>query len=223
MERNHKYPSWTDVGVPPLLVEHIRSLPAGRTLNAVVAGVVRHASTRVSITYYCETCGHQHKPQRSADEYSICTACQSMAIRCGRSLKPSSDRPGGQAAPRPARRQDGGGYALRAAPEPPEDEDATLTAILSAMSENYSKYFGVTDPGEFVHSTWRSGSWRVRFFGGEDVPDQSVVVAHKKAAVLCPFLWDRNFDWKKGFRIQEAGRRVHLTPILWHLAMNAHG
>lgn len=222
MDRNQKYPVWADVGVPPVLVEHLRSLPPGRTLNAVVAGVVRHAATRVSINYHCETCGHQHKPQRSADEYSICTECQSMAIRCVRSLKPSSDRAAGQPA-RPARRQDGGGYALRPPQDPPEDEDATLTAILSAMCENYSKYFGVSDPGEFVHSTWRGGQWRVRFVGGEDVSDPSVAAAHKKASVLCPFLWDRNYDWKKGFRIQEAGRRVHLTPILWHLAMNAHG
>lgn len=226
MNRNQCYPSWEDVGVMPYLVEYIRRVPAGRVLNALSTSIVRHVGTRASLSYHCEGCGHSYKPQRAAEEYSVCGQCQSMRIRCIRVLKTATDKANQPQQQQPQRRnrppQGINPYNLPEEREI-EDEDLSLESILKSMSENYSKYFAVGDPGEFVKSTWNSGLWRVKFCGGEQVSDRSVVVAHKRAAVLCPFLWDRTWDWKKGFRIQEYGRKVHLTPVLWQMGGRNHG
>lgn len=227
MNRNQCYPSWDDVGVPPYLVEHIRRVPAGRVLNALSASIVRHVGTRMSLSYHCEVCGHAYKPQRAAEEYSLCSQCQSMRIRCIRVLKTATDKAQPQPQQRRNRPQGIQPYGMPRNHDPEdqdlEDEDVGLESILKSMNDNYSKYFGVEEPGEFVKSTWNSGSWRVKFCGGEQVFERSVAVAHKRAAILCPFLWDRTWDWKKGFRIQEYGRKVHLTPILWQMGAHNHG
>jgi predicted Zn-ribbon and HTH transcriptional regulator len=216
-----KIPSWEEVNIPRLVVSQVKQLKPSAIADALVHQLVYHNTKKLCVSYPCDSCGHIHSPTKATDEVSQCPACQSKRVRCVQSLKFTS----GTKLPLYTRR---GSY---------------LANLLRQMTVNFNQYFlnKVTTPyddllddeGDFgivkmkteteqepaernMNWEWHDGEFVVWFAGGEAASDELPRMAIAKAALLCPYLWDMNYDWKERKRSDKVDDRF-IVPLLSHL------
>jgi hypothetical protein len=199
-----KYPTWRDVGIPDNLVQSIKQIKTDILLEQLIYERVLHNNRRLQYIYVCGVCGHQHKAEKSTDDYGFCGAaasdngrgCGSRAVRATQQLRGWT-------------REHTAGCS---------HTDQFANEVLGRMRQNYSRYFKdyMDDfPAEdIVLFRWRQEGYVASFQGGESVVESSTARALCKASLLVPFLWDTRFDWKTN-QMRPKGRLKPIFPCLY--------
>ena len=191
-----KYPAWRDVGIPDALVQTIKQIKSDILLEQLIYERVFHHMRRLQYVYVCGVCGHQHKAEKSTDDYSTCEKCKSRAIRATQTLRGWN-------------REHGAGCS---------HTDQFANEVLTRMRQNYCLYFkGYLDDfqaDDIVVFRWRQEGYIASFKSGEAVVEQNTPRALCKASLLVPFLWDTRFDLKTG-KMRQKGRMKPLFPTLY--------
>lgn len=166
-------PTWKDVGIPEIVVNAIKAIPASFLFDTLVHQQVFHMHKKVVPTYNCNTCGAMYTPQRSTEEVGQCNECQGKKVRCFQTLKFSGERkiPFYSRGPK------------------------FLQSIIGQMNRNFSLYFKCY-PDRDIDWEWHNNIFHVAFAGGDTAQDILPRVAIAKASILTPYLWDSKFDWK---------------------------
>lgn len=188
-----KTPSWQEVGIPQIMVDHIKQLKPGFAFDSLVHQVVFQNNKKLFVSYNCDICGHKFSPTKTTDEVSNCVSCYSKRVRCIQSLKFNK----GTKLPTYSRK---GSY---------------LSTLFAQMSENFSNYFKAF-PERNLDWEWHGDLYHVAFAGGETATGSMPRTAVAKAALLTPYLWDTTFDWKN--LTQNDKVETHfITSLLGHL------
>ncbi len=181
-----KTPDWKAVGVPEIVVNAIKAIPASFLLDTLVHQLVFHNNKKIIVSYNCEMCGFAYTPQRSNEEVSQCgnQQCQSKRVRCIQTLKFSGERkiPYYSRGPK------------------------FLHGTIRQMNMNFATYFK-SYPERDIDWEWHSNMYHVAFAGGETAQDTLPRVSIAKAAILVPYLWDSKFDWKNSCFLEDADQK----------------
>ena len=81
-----KTPSWQEIEIPKTLVESIKQLKSGHTLDILAHQIVFHNNKKISVSYHCRNCGHTHSAKPN-EEVSQCDMCFSKKVHCIQSLR----------------------------------------------------------------------------------------------------------------------------------------
>jgi DNA-directed RNA polymerase subunit RPC12/RpoP len=197
MAEDIKFPTWRDVGIPDQLVETIKNLRGDNLLEQLIYEKVFHNNRRMQYVYVCGVCGHQHKPEKSVEDYGQCEVCGTKAITATQHLR---------------------GWN-RSHPPGCSSTDAFAQEVLVRMRHNYSVYFSKYledfQPEDIVVFRWRHHNGFVaNYLGGNQAEEHTTAKALCKASLLVPFLWDSNFDWKTKTR-KPPGRQSSILPALF--------
>jgi len=189
------FPTWREVGIPEQLVQTVKTLRGDQLLEQLLLEKVFHNNRRLQYVYICGVCGHIHKAEKSTEDYGCCEKCKSRAVRATQHLR---------------------GWN-RSHPPGCSATDEFAKEVLSKMQENYATYFSrlIDDfpPEEVVVFRWRSRGFIANYLSGDQAEESTTSRALCKAALLVPFIWDGNFDWKaKKFRPK--GRQGPILPTL---------
>lgn len=214
MEDTVVYPTWSQVGVPPSIVESIKRLPSGMLLSYLVLNRVFRFDVKAQYKYHCDNCGLHKLVNRVYDDYTRCEKCgKTNTLRSSPLWRMGKDN------------------IVRI-------DEGYAASILQRMHENYAAYFNCYPPEGFLNSAWmldmnvslprrepalgslapevkdkRRAKVQAAFICGDTVEASQQSLAIAKAAVLCPFLWDDLFDWRYGIT-KDRGRETHLTPLI---------
>jgi DNA-directed RNA polymerase subunit RPC12/RpoP len=191
-----RFPNWHDVGIPVPLVHTIKLLRGEQLLEQLIYDRVFHNTRRLQYVYVCGVCGHQHKAEKSTEDYGQCEKCKSKAIRVTQHLRGWNPQ------------------------HPPgcSNTDDFAREVMVKMRENYAVYFNrhVDDfpPEEVVLFRWKQHGFVANYQSGDQAEEPTTSRALCKAALLVPFIWDYGFDWKtKSFKPQ--GRKASILPTLF--------
>lgn len=163
-----KHPTWKDMSIPGMLVYSIKTLPACYMIDSLVFQLVYRNRRRPLRTYFCNKCGHVHRPERSSEEISGCPKCESLLVHCSVQWRWSREVPS---------------YSRKTGHK--------FDNIYEAMFHNYVVYFKATPPPNFFDCGWGDNHLYAQFAGGELVTGDSPRLCIAKAAILCPYLWDK--------------------------------
>lgn len=190
-------PKWKDVGIPNVIVQAVRKIPASFLLDCLVHQMVYHNYKKIIPSYNCEICGHIYVPTRSTEEISHCqnNSCQSKRVKCYQTLKLSGERK----IPFYSR------------------GSKFLLSMIKQMNTNFSVYFK-SYPERDIDWEWHDNNFHVAFAGGDTAQDPIPRVALSKAAILTPYLWDSFFDWKNSSPCDKADQR-HISHIINQLVV----
>jgi ribosomal protein L37AE/L43A len=186
------YPAWKDFDIPQGVVDAIRRTNTDSLLGFLVNDRVFRAENKISYQYECFRCGHSKIVSRQYEDYSSCEKCRSEATHGIPFWKESR----------------GGDKA---------QSNLDASRIIAQMTLNYSKYFGSID-FEIADIKWDVGGFLSKFVCGEGVFDASPERSVAKAAILCPFLWDNNFNWRDNIK-NDRGNDLHISHIIMQWAM----
>lgn len=169
-------PTWRDVNVPPHVVNLIRRAKAGPALDRMVYELVYHCTRRVTYTYVCAGCRYSHTPNKITEDYPHCIRCGRKQLKCIGGWKNSADRISSYSS------------NIRAANE-----------LIGQMRSNIGLYTNqYTETGHFTCGVTASPhGFFAQFTSGTAATARSPAAAVAKAAILCPFLWDRKFNWSQ--------------------------
>jgi len=221
MDEPITYPTWSDVGVPSVMVDAIRRLGNGEILDYLILNRVFRFQIKAQYVYTCQKCHHQKRLSRNYESYLVCEQCKSEKISSTANWRMGKDRIQSYS--------DSG-------------SDTSVRKLVQQMSTVYGQYFRDYPPEDFVKCDWvlkreamslphHESAWAQyannsnpefasdmpcfssQFCCGEKVVANTERLAICKAAVLCPFLWDDCFDWKY-LAPRDEGRETHILPLL---------
>ena len=221
MDEPITYPTWSDVSIPPIMVDAVRHLNQGQVLDYLILNRLFRFQIKAQYVYTCQKCGHQKRLSRNYESYLECERCKSEMISSTANWRMGKDR---------------------VKPYSQPNSDISVRKIVQQMSTVFGQYFRDYPPEDFVKCDWvlnrdaiplpQEGSVWGQYTNGAqpDLPSdmpcfsaqfccgEKVVAATErlsicKAAVLCPFLWDDCFDWKY-LSPRDKGRETHLLPLL---------
>lgn len=191
-----RFPNWRDVGVPEQLVQTIKGLRGDNLLEQLIYEKVFHNGRRLQYIYVCGVCGHQFKAPKTTDDYGQCEKCNSKAVNATQHLR---------------------GWN-RVHPPGCSNTDAFAQEVMAKMRENYAIYFnryiGEFLPEDIVVFRWKQSGFVANYLSGNQAEEQTTAKALCKAALLVPFVWDANYDWKTQARKPE-GRQGSIFPALY--------
>lgn len=198
MAEDIRFPTWKDVGVPEALATAIKAIRQDSLLEQLIFEKVFHNQRRLQYVYVCGVCGHQHKAEKSIEDYGSCEKCKSRAIRATQHLR---------------------GWNREHPPGCSQNEDFARTVMLK-MRQNYAAYFNRTiedfPPDEVIVFRWRENGLIANYMSGDRAEDKTSAKTLCRASLLVPFLWDSRFDWKnKKFRA--SGRQAAIMPTLFEM------
>jgi len=190
------FPTWHDVGTPPQFVQALSNLRSDYVLEQLVCEKVFHNMRRLQYVYVCGVCGHVHKAEKSTEDYAACDKCKSAAVRATQYLRAWN-------------RQHQAGCS---------NADTFAKEVMSKMRENYAIYFNrdLDDfpPEDVVVFRWCDNGFMANYVSGEPAVEKSTAKALCKAALLVPYIWDCNFDWKTR-KFMAKGRQLPIIPTLF--------
>jgi ribosomal protein L37AE/L43A len=191
MDADRRYPMWRDFDIPDSIVNAIMRTNQQSLLGFLVNDRVFRQENKVSYQYECLRCGHTKQVTRQYEDYSSCEKCRSEAVHGTPHWK-----------------------EYRGSVKAVNNMEAIR--IISQMTVNQDRYFGVLEPKP-VEVIWENGGFVAQFIGGERVLDASPTNAVAKAAILCPYLWDNNFNWRDGIK-NDRGNDLHISHIIMQWA-----
>lgn len=197
MAEDIKYPSWREVGLPDQFATTVANLKGDNLLEQLIYEKVFLNTRRMQYVYSCGVCGHLYKPEKNQhEEYSVCERCSSRAIHATQHLR---------------------GWNRK---HPPgcSNSDGFAQEVMFQMRNNYATYFGryLDDfpPEDIVTFRWRESGFAATYLGGGQAVEANMAKALCKAALLVPFLWDGNYDWKNRVRKPD-GRQSSILPVFY--------
>lgn len=186
------YPTWRDFDIPQGLVEVVKHLGRPDKLGFLVNDRVFRLENKINYQYECLRCGHSKIVTRQYEDYSSCDKCRSESVHGIPFWKEcrNSDK---------------------------AEINLDVSKIINQMNANHFHYFG-----EFVENIasvrWDKNCFTSKFIGGEEVHDVSPVRSVAKAAILCPYLWDNNFNWCNKIK-NDRGNDLHVSHLIMQWAM----
>lgn len=217
MDESIQYPSWSDVGLPTLIIDGLRNLGPSRILDYLILNRVMRFHIRAQYVYECHHCGATKRMHRHFEDYSSCERCNSNLISSTANWRMGKDKI-----------------------EPYSSDECFIPPIIQQMPTVYGNYFRDHPPENFLKCEWvvdrkitipqNDHAWdsyrghhseipsdapmfAAQFCCGERVLAPVQTTAICKAAILCPFLWDDCFDWKH-ITFKGKSHAVHITPLL---------
>lgn len=191
------FPTWKDFEIPSQFVDMIKNLQSDNLLEQLIYEKVFHKTRLMQYVYTCGVCGHEHKPEKSVEDYSTCESCDSRAITATQYLR---------------------GWN-RVYPSGCSNTDMFAQDVLSKMHNNFLIYFAknldYSKLDDFVVIRWKyHNKFTVKYLGGDQAEDQKTAKAICKASLLVPFLWDTNFDWKTNSK-KMPGKHISISPTIY--------
>lgn len=191
-----RFPTWRDVGIPEQLVRAIKNIRGDTLLEQLIYERVFHNSRRMQYVYSCGVCGHVHRPEKQTEDYATCEKCRSKAVHASQHLR---------------------GWNRK---HPPgcSNIDGFAQEVMVKMRENYAvysnRYIGDFPPEDIVVFRWKEHGFVANYLSGDQAEDQNTPRTLCKAALLVPFIWDDNYDWKTQTR-KAPGRQSSILPALY--------
>lgn len=188
-----KTPTWQEVGIPKVVVENLRTLKPGFSFDTLVYQTVFHYTKKLVLAYNCDECTYVHMPTKTTDEVSQCPSCFSKRVRCVQSLKFNKT----SKVPMYSRKS------------------PYMETIVRQMLDNFTIYFKQR-ADRAIDWEWHNDLFHVAFAGGDTASDPKPSVAITRAALMTPYLWDKNFDWKNAEFVDKVNKHF-ITDLLGHL------
>lgn len=184
-----KYPTWADVYVPQVLVNSIKTMPPCYLLDSLVHQLIYRNQRRATYIYHCGVCGYPFRPERNSEEISGCLSCNSAQVSATTQMRFSKE-------------------VL-----PYSKRTRLLPDVLDNWKTRYIHYFRAHPGYIWLDCGWEEFNVYAQLRGGERIIDTSPRLCLIKAAILCPYLWDGEFDWNSLTK-RDISKFEHLAPIL---------
>lgn len=167
--------TWNDVWLPLDMLSYIKNCNNTSMLENIVHLIIMRATPKLSYIYICQECSHVHQPERVNEEVSFCPNCQSYQIS----------------------------YQARVSGITPINQkkkeifSSKMTGLINQVYLLHSSYFGINpDPEDFFKCGFSPQMYWAQFTNGDVGESRSPKIAVMKAAILCPFVWDLNFEFE---------------------------
>lgn len=188
MAEDIEIPTWDSVKMIPSLITYISKIINQDMLRRFVAHKVLHKKIKVVNNFICNNCGYCYTTKRLHEDYSKCEKCKSQIITMSPSIM---------------------GLDIKKTSE--------LTDIVPYMQRNCEVYFKNNwscENDEFLTIKYKPQipCFSAKFIVGDEACDNSIQNVIYKAALLCPFLWDKTFDWQLLYK-KTSENGDHLTPL----------
>lgn len=186
------YPTWRDFDIPQGVVDAIRRTSNNSLIAFLTNDRVFRNENKINYQYECFKCGHAKVVTRQYEDYSSCEQCRSESTH-------------------------GTPFWKECRGNSKITDNLDASRIVSQMTLNYAKYFGVVE-FEIADIKWDNSGFLSKFLGGESAFDGSPERSAAKAAILCPYLWDNNFNWRDGIK-NDRGNDLHISHLIMQWAM----
>lgn len=184
MEARIRTPTWRDVNISDSLINLIKESDDLEFISFLVNDRVFHKENKINYQYVCGSCGYSKLITRQYEDYSSCEDCRSKKI---------------QGFPHWKYHRHGSAILN------------TTNVIVDKMVLNLNQYFGKKFDNA-VDFNWDDG-FKAKFFSGDQIVESNPTLAIAKASVLCPFLWDANYNWRD-FIHNDCNNDLHIPHIL---------
>jgi ribosomal protein L37AE/L43A len=184
-------PTWRDFHISQTFVDAIRNAGNNNLIGFLLNDRVFRNENKVNYDYQCYRCGATKTVTRQYEDYSACEKCRSESVHGEPFWKDS--------------RSSKSGYGI----------DASRT--IAQMSFNYTNYFDAIAEN-IVSIRWDSASFVAKFICGEEVYGYDPAITIAKAAILCPFLWDSNYNWRDHIH-NDKGNDLHFSHLIMQWAI----
>lgn len=187
------YPTWRDFDIPQRMVDTVKHTSNSNGLiGFLLNDRVFHVENKINYEYRCIHCGHVKILTRQYEDYSSCEKCNSNKVHGIPFWKEN-----------------------RGSPKVANRIDAKAVAV--QLGINFTQYFGSND-NDILSVSWKDSDFRAKFVCGEEVIDGSPVWAITKAAILCPFLWDSNYNWRDKIK-NDRNNNFHISHLIMQWTM----
>ena len=179
-----KTPTWYDVNISEGLISLIQSSDNVEIISFLIDDRVFRKENKINYQYICSSCGYAKLITKQHEEYFACLECKSKRINGTPCWK----------------------YHRNI------NSQITSANIIDRMALNYFHYFNAKNE-KIVDLEWQDGLFMTKFATGERVLEETPAESISKAAILCPFLWDSNFNWKT-LSHNDRGNDLHISHII---------
>jgi ribosomal protein L37AE/L43A len=186
------YPAWKDFDMPQRFVEAIRHTSNNSLIGFLTNDRVFRMENKINFQYECFKCGHSKVVTRQYEDYSSCEKCRSEFVH-------------------------GIPFWKECRGSNKATSNLDVSRIVSQMTANFAKYFGKID-FDIAKIKWDNGAFVSKFVCGEEIVDVCPERSAAKAAILCPFLWDSDFNWRDGIK-NDRGNDLHISHLLMQWGM----